>query len=391
MRILYSHRTQSRDGQSVHIEEIVGALRQLGHEVMVVGPGLYERASFGGESRFISAIRTRLPRALLELAELAYNVPAALKLRRASLAFKPDLIYERYNLYFLAGLLLSRWHAVPFFLEVNAPVCEERAQYGGLALPRLAGWLQRLAWRSADRVFVVTAVLKQLVVAAGVASERVRVVPNGIDPDMFAPPPDSPRPKSAVTIGFIGFIRDWHGLDQVIEGLSTADVGTPLRFVVAGDGPARARLERKAAELGVASLVEFVGLQPRAAIPELIRQFDIALQPSAVAYASPLKLFEYMACGRAIVAPDQPNIREILTNNENALLFDPDDPAGLWQAIRRLVDDPALRGGLGRAARRALEENLYTWRGNAATIIAAAAELSSRGRSAALSGQVVSS
>ena len=79
MRILYSHRTQSRDGQSVHIEEIVTALRQLGHEVLVVGPGLYDRAEFGSESKLLSAIRGRLPRALLELAELAYNIPAVLR------------------------------------------------------------------------------------------------------------------------------------------------------------------------------------------------------------------------------------------------------------------------------------------------------------------------
>jgi glycosyltransferase involved in cell wall biosynthesis len=391
MRILYSHRTQSRDGQSIHIEEIVTALRQLGHEVIVVGPGLYDRAQFGSESKLLSAIRARLPRALLELAEIAYNVPAVLRLWRACQSFRPDLIYERYNLYFLAGTMLSRRHSVPLFLEVNAPVCEERARYGGLALQRLAGWLQRYTWRSADRTFVVTEVLKQLVVAAGVPRERVSVVPNAIDAGMFPAVPYSSQPGRAVTIGFIGFIRDWHGLDQVIDGLCANDLGAPVRFIVAGDGPARARLEQKAADLGVSPLVQFVGLQPRSAIPEFIRQFDIALQPSAVGYASPLKLFEYMACGRAIVAPDQPNIREVLRHDQTALLFEPDDPAALWRAIRRLAGDPALRERLGQAARRELDASGYTWRGNAARITAAAADLSHRDCAAAASGQLGSS
>ena len=95
MRILYSHRIQSRDGQSVHVEELIGALRQLGHEVLVVGPGFYDKAEFGGESGLVSMIRSRLPRAVGELAELAYNVPAYWRLRMACRRFQPDLIYER--------------------------------------------------------------------------------------------------------------------------------------------------------------------------------------------------------------------------------------------------------------------------------------------------------
>ena len=61
MRILYSHRIQSRDGQSVHLEAMVAALRAAGHEVLVVGPGLYQQAEFGGESRLVALIRARLP------------------------------------------------------------------------------------------------------------------------------------------------------------------------------------------------------------------------------------------------------------------------------------------------------------------------------------------
>ena len=71
MRILYSHRIQSRDGQSVHVEELVAAFRALGHEVTVVGPGFYEQSGFGQESRAVALLRRLLPGALAELAELA--------------------------------------------------------------------------------------------------------------------------------------------------------------------------------------------------------------------------------------------------------------------------------------------------------------------------------
>jgi glycosyltransferase involved in cell wall biosynthesis len=110
------------------------------------------------------------------------------------------------------------------------------------------------------------------------------------------------------------------------------------------------------------------------AVPEHVATFDIALQPKVTAYASPLKIFDYMAAGCAIIAPDQPNIREILEHERTALLFDPDAPAGAansaWQAIRRLAEDPGLRRRLAQAARAELEARDYTWRGNAARVVA---------------------
>jgi glycosyltransferase involved in cell wall biosynthesis len=289
-------------------------------------------------------------------------------------------MYERYALYYLVGALLKRWHHVPLYLEVNSPLAEERARFGGLALFKVARRLERFVWHSADRIFVVSEVLAEMVVASGIPSKRITVIPNGIDRSVFPRSPYRPQPEGPVTIGFIGFMRDWHGLDTVIASLAAEPADPPIRLIIAGDGPARAALESQAAALGVRSLVQFVGVQPRCAVPGLIQQFDIALQPRAVAYASPLKLFEYMAGGRAIVAPDQPNIREILKDGETALLFDPNQPGTLWSAIRRLAGDPALREKIGTAARCELDQRDFTWQGNAARITGAvAADVARRG------------
>jgi glycosyltransferase involved in cell wall biosynthesis len=370
MRILYSHRIQSRDGQSVHVEELVAALRGLGHEVLVVGPGFYEKAEFGGESGLVSTIRSRLPRWVGELAELAYNVPAWWRLRRALGRFQPDLIYERNNLYFLAGTLVARRCGVPLFLEVNAPLADERGRHGGLGLPWLARWLEGFVWRSADRVFAVTGVLKAMIAAAGVPVVRIEVVPNGIDPARFTSLPARPEAPDPVILGFVGFVRDWHGLDAVIAAMA-ADRATRLELVVVGDGPAVPALRAQAEALGVADRVRFAGLVAHEAIPALVAGFDIALQPRVVAYASPLKLFEYMAAGKAIVAPDQPNIREVLADGETALLFDPAVADAMWEAIRRLASDPGLRTRLGLAARAEIERRDYTWAGNAKRVMMA--------------------
>ena len=368
MRILYSHRIQSRDGQSVHMEELIAAFRALGHQVMVVGPGFYEAAEFGGGSGLVSTIRSRLPRWIGELGEIAYNVPALWRLRRAHRQFRPDLIYERYNLYFLAGTLVSRRTGTPLFLEVNAPLADERSRHGGLGLPWLARWLEHFVWRSADPVLAVTGVLKGMIAAAGVPARRIEVIPNGIDPSRFTALPSRPDAPDPVVLGFVGFVRDWHGLDTVLAGMAS-DPTTRLELVIVGDGPAIPALRAQAEASGIADRVSFAGLVAHESIPTVIAAFDIALQPRVVAYASPLKLFEYMAAEKAIVAPDLANIREVLVNGETALLFDPAAPDGMWKAIQFLAADPAARRRLGAAARADLTRKDYSWRGNAARVV----------------------
>ncbi len=369
MRILYSHRIQSRDGQSVHVEELVAALRGLGHEVLVVGPGFYEQAHFGGESNLVAWIRSHLPVVVGEVAELLYTLPAWWRLRAAFRRFRPDLIYERYNLYFLAGTWVARSSGAKLFLEVNSPLVEERTRLGQLRLRWLAGALERYVWRSADKVLVVTGVLQQAVAAAGVPPEQIAVVPNGIDPAQFAALPAREAGDGPLVLGFVGFVREWHGLDAVIAAIAAEPHGPTMRLVVVGDGPAREDLQRQAQSLGLADRVTFTGLQPREAVPALVAGFDIALQPLVVSYASPLKIFEYMAAGRAIVAPDQPNIREILRDGETAVLFDPQASGAMWRAIQRLAGDPALRARLGEAARAEIARRDYTWRGNAVRVV----------------------
>jgi len=375
MRILYSHRIQSRDGQSVHVEELIHAFRSAGHEVMVVGPSFYEAAGFGGESRTVALIRRLLPGALQEVAELAYNIPAWWRLRRIWRSFRPDFVYERCNLYFLAGALLARFEGATLFLEVNSPLAEERARFGGLRLRWLAAALERWTWRSATRILPVTRVLGDMLVAGGVAPDRVRVVPNGIVLDRF---PERGPSDGGVTLGFVGFVRAWHGLDTVINALAREPEAASLRLVVVGDGPARPDLEAQAAGLGVADRVRFTGLVAQDRVADHVLGFDIALQPAVTEYASPLKIFDYMAAGCAIVAPDQPNIREVLAHERTALLFDPAGSGGQWDSISRLLRDPDLRGALGRNARVRLIEADHTWAGNAGRIVGWAREVLGR-------------
>ncbi len=391
MKILYHHRIRSKDGQYVHLEEMVGALRDLGHEVLVVGPDAVGHEAFGADAGLVAWLKRRLPRPVYELAEWAYGFHARRRLDRAIRAFRPDAIYERYNLFLTAGVRARRRLGLPMLLEVNAPLYDERKRFDGIALDRLARASEKAAWRGADVALPVTAALAAIVRRTVGDRQRLEVVPNGINLAHFTGPFDVAavrerwRLHGRLVLGFTGFVRDWHGLDRVIDAIAADGPEHPRVLFVVGDGPARAALEAQAAALGIAQRVIFTGVVPRDAVPAYVSVFDVALQPAVVDYASPLKLFEYLALGRAIVAPDQPNIREILDDGVNALLFDPREPRGLTDAIDRLSADAALRDRLAGEAKATIARRGLTWAANAARVTRLFDELlAARGRRTAV-------
>ncbi|MBI5430593.1 MAG: glycosyltransferase family 4 protein [Nitrosomonadales bacterium] len=371
MKILYHHRIRSKDGQYVHIEEMIEALRALGHEVIVVAPPSLENEAFGADAGLVHWMKRHLPHFIYELMEFAYSIIAYLRLRRAILDHRPDCLYERYNLFMPAGIWIKRRFGLPMLLEINSPLYQERAQYDGIALKRFARWTEQYTWRGADCVLPVTRVLGDMVAAAGVPAERICVIPNGINLKRFGSAPETEAAKRALglqgkmVLGFTGFVRDWHGLDDVIDLIARDDAHMLRYLLVVGDGPARASLEAQARRLGIADRLIFTGIIERDEVARHVAAFDIALQPAVVSYASPLKLFEYLMLGRAIVAPSQPNIMEILSDGKNAALFESKQPGALAAAIERVSRDAELRRRIAGGARASIEEQGLTWHRNA--------------------------
>ncbi|TBO30242.1 glycosyltransferase WbuB [Aquabacterium lacunae] len=384
MKILYHHRTASKDGQAVHIEEMIEALRSQGHEVRVVAPMPEHSDSpgqMGSDMGWVHQLKAKLPKAVYELMELAYSLVAYRKLMAAAQEFQPDVIYERYNLFLLSGRMASRRLGVPLLLEVNAPLVEERSRHsGGLALPWLAAWAEGAAWRGADRVLPVTHVLAKHVLACGVPRERVVVIPNGINRAHFAqaPQPDQAKAQLGLSgrlvLGFTGFVRDWHGVDRIVAWMATPAAPSNIHLLIVGDGPVRAELEQQARHLGLAERVTFTGVIDRDRVPAHVAAFDVALQPAVTAYASPLKLMEYLALGKAIVAPAVPNLQEVLTDGLNAVLFQDQAPGQLEAALTRLCEDTGLRQRLAQGAHDTIDRLNLTWLGNADRVVALAKE-----------------
>lgn len=381
MKILYHHRTQAEDGQAVHIRALIAAFRALGHELREVS--LVPRTAAPGPARPARfAWVARAPRFARELAEYGYGRVARGRLLAAAREFGPDFLYERYAFGNTAGIHAARVLAKPLVLEVNSPMVLELERTRGLSFPALARRIEGEVFRSATLVCAVTGVLRDMLVELGVARERILVTPNGVDLERYAYAPDArARARAALglgagalLLGFVGFYRDWHRLDLVLEALRAPELAA-AELVLVGEGPAREALEGRARELGLGARVHFVGPRAHAEIPALLPAFDLALVPAINAYASPLKLFEYMAAGLAVVAPDQPNLREVLTHERDALLVPSGQPAPLRAALVRLALDAPLRARLGAAARARVTALDLTWQGNARRVLAAVAAL----------------
>ena len=378
MRILYHHRTQAEDAQGVHIHEIIRCLRQQGHEVFEValvqasdGP----RASRASRSP-LARLRRHAPGFAYELAALAYNVAGYRKLARAIAAFGPDFIYERYSLFTACGIWAARRAGIPIVVEANSPLALEHENLGELTFRRLAHRAERWILSSSTRTIVVSTPMKEIFVARGVPAEQIEVVSNGVDPEAFhgrdvgGEVRRRYRLEGKRVLGFVGWFREWHGLAELVTAIGGwGREMDHVHLLIVGDGPARDGVERSAQAAGVAERVHVTGAVGRAAMPEHIAAFDIALQPAATPYASPMKVFEYLAMGKPVVACRQPNLLEILEEDKNACFFEPGNPADLARVARRLLADPERLRRMSEAARRSVFERRYLWSDNAARAV----------------------
>lgn len=412
MHVLYHHRTTGQDAQGIHIQEILRAFHALGHTTELVsfadrkrrqsgtppsanphastrregahalrqpaGDQLEVPAARGGERyRWLAGLRNL--GIVYEAAELGYNLWGLWALARAVRRRRPVLLYERYSLFNVSGVLVSKLWRIPMVLEVNAPLAYEKERYEKLVLRRLAYGLERWICSHSTRTIVVSTPMKKILERQGVRADHMIVVPNGVNTVEIASALGrcDVRAKHGIgaklVLGFVGWFKPWHRLDTVIELLASRPQWRGrIHLLFVGDGPEMASLRALARARGVEPSVTFTGPVGRELIYDYIDAFDVALQPHVTEYASPMKIFEYLALGKCVVAPDLDNIREILSHGEDGLLFKPGDAADMGRAIEVLVNDPARVQRMGEKARAKIEARRYYWIENVRRALSAA-------------------
>jgi glycosyltransferase involved in cell wall biosynthesis len=237
---------------------------------------------------------------------------------------------------------------------------------GGAKVQRLAR-REESVWKTADGYIAITQSLADELTGRYGARSRLAVIPDGV-----RLPPQSPDAAPEGTlVAYAGHLYAWKGVDVLLEALALLP---GVKGLIVGGHPGEPdldRVRRRASELRVADRVTFTGLVEPSRVAEHLARAAILVLPnpaSAIStkFTSPLKLFEYMAAGRAIIASDLPSIREVLTHGENALLVAPGDAAAIAAAIRTLIEEPALARRLARAAFEAAGD--YSWQRRAERI-----------------------
>ncbi len=379
MKIIYHHRTRGEDAQGIHIRSLQDAWSELGHEVVEVSlsrpPNQSAPAPKNNSTTKHSEGRGALGSLIYEAMSLGYNLYGMNKLKQAIRANQPAFIYERYSLNLTAGAMTAKKFKLPFVVEINAPLVDEMAKESNLMGKAISAKCEKMVINAATKIIVVSEVLKQHYVKQGFDANKFQVIHNGIDPQLFHTGVDakSVREKYSLgnrcVLGFVGWARQWHRLDLLLEAYAALPNRQDFAVLIAGDGPAIPGLKEQAQQLGISNAVHFTGALHHCAIPEHIAAMDITVVPSIPVYASPMKLFEYMAMGKAVLVPDQPNLHEVITEGVNGLFIPKDDPNGFVKTVTALAVNSELRAKVSRGASDTIQNDKYFWTENARRVL----------------------
>jgi glycosyltransferase involved in cell wall biosynthesis len=363
MKVLYCAIDQTvpgTKGGSIHVRAVAEGLAALGHEVHVlVSPG---------DGEFPAGDVAWIPMSPpLGAKELRWTRSGAV--RRIAELLSPHVVIERYYNFGGEGMSAAAHIGATAVLEVNAPVIDHPGSAKAwldraLLVQPMRRWRERMCAR-ADLIVTPTA----NILPPGTGA-RIVELEWGADTDRFRPEAVGPlpftRPFGTLAV-FAGAFRSWHGAVHLVRALREVRRRHPhdISAVFVGDGPELSNVRAEAAGLDG---VIFTGAVPHDRMPACLAAADIGVAPFDVDahrplslgfYWSPLKIFEYMAVGLPVVAPAVDRIVSLVSHEREGLLYPPDQPDGLADALVRLRD-PSLRARLGAAARqRAARE--YSW------------------------------
>jgi glycosyltransferase involved in cell wall biosynthesis len=351
-------------GCSIHVQEVIRAFVQAGHQVEIFATRLggYPPADLA----FLPLNKLpALPKGEITLREQA-ALSLNLDLRFAlELSGRFDLVYERYSLWSVSGMEYAQDKGIPSVLEVNAPLIEEQAAHRGLVHQRQAKQIAKRVFRAATSIVAVSEAVANYLKRYSETRGKVHVIPNGVNPDRFPVGLAPSCPSDNFTIGFVGSMKPWHGLPTLVEAFAQcqASLPEPARLLIVGDGPERSAIEAQLADRHLLHTAHFTGSVDPAAVPGLLASMDVAVAPypdHPDFYFSPLKVYEYMAAGLPTVTSRIGQLRNLIQDGKNGLLYEPGNSNELAHQLIQLYHQPTVRSQLGQAARTTVLQS-YTW------------------------------
>jgi glycosyltransferase involved in cell wall biosynthesis len=349
-------------GASAHVRGFVRALKSSGHDVIVItssddGDGglgvpvvpIPKPDLFTG----LSTLMEEQPSIVRALRHVYNNVLTEQTLKDIIKRFKPELIYERYSPFAVAGTIIGSQMGIPHILEMNALLAEEGKLYRRQALQEACEFLERTALKFTSVIVTVSRELKESLITSGIPEAMVIDVPNGVD-EMFFKQEDTSLFndfKDKIVIGFVGSLKPWHGIDFLCNVFRVLAQDPVYHLLVVGNGPMMKTLKSLKKEFP--DRVTLTGGIDHKDVISHIDVMDIAVCPYPKLdkfYFSPLKLLEYMARGKTIIATEIGQVSKFIRHGQTGWLVSPGDIQGFVDAILTLSEDNESRKKMGRKA-----------------------------------------
>jgi glycosyltransferase involved in cell wall biosynthesis len=359
------------NGATRHISEIVKGLARKEHHIDLCVPKLSKKPAgltMGSNVRlrYIPTIPFRVVR------PLSYLVISLFYLPWLYLWLNPDIAYIRDIKFTVLPVLLSRLTNIPCVLEVNGLTDET------VKVRRVAVWtfwildtFHRWNLRKAGHIITVTRGIKEAILHQyGIFDKKISIINNGVDLTQFSPM-DKKKAKKKVGlsqsqkyIGFVGGLFPWHGVDQLIEATPyVLEKESRARFVIVGSGLMESSLKEMISKLKLDQNFIFTGTVPFPMVPYYINSFHICVvffKKVRKDPGDPIKLYEYLACGRPVVASDVPGYGDVVHSAEAGISVNSEDPIATAEAILKLLKDEERAEKTGKKGFYKAQES-YSW------------------------------
>jgi glycosyltransferase involved in cell wall biosynthesis len=384
MKILYiSSEDMRKEGAGkTHFIEVAQNLVKLGDELLILLPGYqpYDRKNYGLNVCYVPTFRKSI------LSYLLYEIVSLFYLIFYILKWRPDVIYLRQGLFEVFPPILAWLFRVRYVIEKNGIMEDEFRSRGFseivIKLLRLA---EEINFRLSDKIVCVTEGIKREIVRRYKVNEgKLVVIPNGANIELFRPlDKHECRRKlgleeEAFYIGFVGSFAPWQGLEILIEAAKRVkEQGyAQIKYILVGDGEQEPLLRQKVREYKLEQEIRFTGRVAYEQVVNCINTFDVCyLCKERLSFGfSPLKLYEYLACSRPVIASRVDGVKEVIEGGKCGYLFEPGDAGELAKRIiqgyqeRDTLQEMGLRG-------RKLVESKYTWRATAKRIVEVLSEV----------------
>lgn len=286
---------------------------------------------------------------------ISYDVFLLFYLTYYCLIFRPDAIYARKPGLGLTPALLAKIFGVPYVVELNGLRRDDMLALNpdsSTIIVRIAEFVEKINYGLAAVIIAVTPEIKNGVrVGYGIPETKINVIENGVNSDLFKPIDKKDAiawlglDQSYNYVCFVGGLAPWHGVEYLVEAapLVLKEVPNTI-FLIVGDGPMKGELMEQVNDLKLSDHFIFTGRVPHGDIPYYICSSELCTAPfipgrNDKTGLSPLKIYEYLACGKPVVASNLPGVKEIITKSHGGVLVEPRNAEDLGQAIVGMLTD----------------------------------------------------